>query len=61
MSEPKKVVKKAPESPYLIVGKFSALKSSLKGLTKEDFTKQFGKALRRDTDVVWKEVKKFAK
>jgi len=55
------MAKKEAENPYLVVGRFSALKSSLKGLDKEKFTKKFGGSLRRDTDAVWLKVKPFTK
>jgi hypothetical protein len=55
------MAKKETENPYLIVGRFSALKTSLKGLDKEKFIKKFGKALRRDVDSAWEAAKPFTK
>jgi hypothetical protein len=42
-------------------GKVSFNTSALVGLTKDKFKKQYGGALLRETDNVWKQISKFTK
>ncbi len=49
------------ENKFLTFGKVSFNTSALVGLTKDKFKKQYGGALLRETDEVWKQISKYTK